>query len=356
MPTAPLRFGLVGYGAWGAYHAQAISETAGAELVAIAAKSNATRQAARDKFPHVAVCADYQDLIGRNDIDVVDAVLPSYLHHAVGAAALSAGKHLLLEKPMALTAAECADLVRLADENERVLTVGHELRVSTLWGRVKALIDEGRIGTPQYVLVELSRRPYRRGAEDWRFDIGRVGDWILEEPIHFFDLARWYLQDTGRPDIVFAAANARDPAHPELTDNFAATVKFAGGAIAVIAQTLSAFEHHQTVKVSGTKGALWASWSGAMDRTLQPTFSLRAFDGVEVVDVPIASHSGEVFELREQIGRFVRTVRDGAPPTASGEDGLWAVAMCQAARRSVESGSPVSMSVVLEPARSAGSG
>lgn len=347
MPDNAVRFGLIGFGAWGRWHAQAISQTTGAELVAIAAKSNASREAARADFPQAEVYADYKSLIRRDDIDVVDVVLPSHLHHEVGAAALSAGKHLLLEKPMALTIADCADLIRLAGEHRRILTIGHELRVSTLWGKVKRLVDAGAIGTPQYVLVELSRRPYRLGAEGWRFDIRRVGDWILEEPIHFFDLARWYLQSTGQPHTVYAAANARDPAHPELHDNFAATVKFSGGAMAVIAQTLAAFEHHQTVKIAGTNGALWARWSGATDRTLEPTFSLCAFNGTDVVDVPIESDSGEVFELREQIARVVRAIHGGEPVAASGTDGLWSVAMCLAARKSVESGQPVLLAEVL---------
>jgi myo-inositol 2-dehydrogenase/D-chiro-inositol 1-dehydrogenase len=352
MTDRPVRFGLIGFGAWGRFHAQSIAETAGADLAAIAAKSEPTCAAAREIFPHAHVYSAYQELIRRDDIDVIDIVLPSYLHHEVGSAVLSAGKHLLLEKPMALSVADCIDLIRLAQENNRLLAIGHEFRVSSLWGRVKELIDEGFIGTPQYVLVELSRRPYRLGAEGWRFDIHRVGDWILEEPIHFFDLARWYFAATGEPETVYAVANARDPNHPELQNNFAATVKFSAGAIAVIAQTLSAFEHHQAVKVAGTKGALWARWSGEMDRTLHPTFSLRAFDGNEVQDVPITKTSGEVFELREQIAHIVRAVRDGRPPLVQGEDGLWSVAMCLAAQKSTRTGQPISMRSVLRSDRS----
>ena len=349
MSDKPVRFGLIGFGAWGRFHAQSIAETTGADLVAIAAKSDATCTAAREKFPQAEVYSAYLDLVRRDDIDVVDIVLPSHLHHEVGSAILSAGKHLLLEKPMALSVADCHDLIRLARENDRMLAIGHEFRLSSLWGRVKELIDDGFIGRPQYVLVELSRRPYRLGAEGWRFDIDRVGDWILEEPIHFFDLARWYLAATGEPDVVYAVANARDPAHPELQDNFAATVKFTGGAIAVIAQTLSAFEHHQAVKVAGTKGALWARWSGDMDRTLHPSFSLRAFDGQQVEDIPITKTTGEVFELREQIARIVQAVREGQPPSVQGDDGLWSVAMCLAAQQSVRSGHAISMRDLLSP-------
>jgi myo-inositol 2-dehydrogenase / D-chiro-inositol 1-dehydrogenase len=348
MPDSKVvRYGLIGFGAWGGHHARAIAKTAGAELAAIAASSEATCAAARQEFPGAAVFSDYRELVERDDLDVVDIVVPSYLHHATASAALNAGKHLLLEKPMALSIAECDDLLHLAQKNNRLLAVGHELRLSSLWGKVKQLIDEGFIGQPQYVLVELSRRPYRLGAEGWRFDLHRVGSWVLEEPIHFFDFARWYLTSAGEPESIYAAANARDAARPELHDNFSAIVKFAGGEFAVVSQTLSAFEHHQTVKVTGSKGALWASWSGAMDRTLHPTFSLRAFDGENVSEIPLEKITGEVFELEDQIALMTQAVNGQAEMAASGEDGKWSVAMCLAADKSVKTGRPVLMSEVM---------
>jgi myo-inositol 2-dehydrogenase/D-chiro-inositol 1-dehydrogenase len=282
-------------------------------------------------------------MLSRGDLDVVDIVLPSHLHHAAAAAALSSGKHVLLEKPMALTLEQCDELIRVARQQERLLAIGHELRLSSLWGAVKKLIDEGFIGDPHYVLIELSRHPYRQGADNWRYDIDRVGSWVLEEPIHFFDLARWYLQSAGDPHTIYAAANSRQPDTPELHDNFSAIVHFPGGAYAVVSQTLSAFEHHVAAKIAGTRGALWASWSGAAARTLHPTFSLRAFDGAAVTNVPIEKITGELFELEDQIAMFVEALCDGRPLACSGEDGRWSVAMCLAAGRSLQSGHPVSI-------------
>jgi myo-inositol 2-dehydrogenase/D-chiro-inositol 1-dehydrogenase len=263
------------------------------------------------------------------------------LHHEIASTVLASGKHLLLEKPMALSLRECDDLISLANQHGRLLAIGHELRLSSLWQKVKALIDNGAVGEPKYVLVELSRRPYRQGSQNWRYDIGRVGNWILEEPIHFFDLARWYLQSAGEPQDVYAAANSLQPSHPELQDNFSAIVRYPRGAYAVISQTLGAFEHHQTVKVTGTKGTLWASWSGAMDRTLHPKFSLRAFDGERVEEVPIDKITGEVFELEDQISMLTTAIREGKPLSCTADDGRWSVAMCLAAARSIETNTPV---------------
>lgn len=341
MDNVPVRFGLIGFGAWGQHHANAIHGTEGAELVAIATRSEASAAAAQAAFPEATIYRDYRELVGRDDLDCVDVVVPSHLHHEMGTAVLKAGHHLLMEKPMGISVAECDQLVALAHETGRLLAVGHELRLSSLWSRVRDLVQAGSIGEAQYVLVELSRNPYRLGADGWRYDIDRVGNWILEEPIHFFDMARWILAGSGDPVSVYASANSRQPEHPELQDNFSAIVNFPGGAYAVIAQTLSAFEHHLTVKVAGTKGALWAQWSGAKDRTRHPTFSLRAFDGEHLETIPIDKITGELFELEDQIAMMVRAIRDGGALTCTGEDGRWSVAMCLAAQASVESGGPV---------------
>jgi len=343
MPESPVRFALVGYGAWGRCHAEAIAKADGARLAVIAERSEEAQAAAREQFPDADVVDDYRRVVERGDVDVVDVVLPSHLHHEVASAVLTSGKHLLLEKPMCLSVEDCDDLVRLAGENGLLLAVNHEFRLSSLWGKVKELVDGGFVGEPQYVLVELSRNPYRLGTDGWRFDINRVGNWILEEPIHFFDLARWYLEPAGRPEAVYAAANSRQPGHPELQDNFSAIVRFTGGAYAVVSQTLSAFEHHQTVKLTGTKGALWASWSGAMDRTRHPTYFLKAFDGEKLEDVPITRTTGELFELEDHVAMLTAAVRRGGELPSSGEDGRWSVAICLAAARSVETGEVVSI-------------
>jgi myo-inositol 2-dehydrogenase/D-chiro-inositol 1-dehydrogenase len=336
-----VRFGLIGFGAWGSHHARAIAESAQAELSAIAVRSPARQAEARERHPTAEIVADYHELLKRADLEVIDVVLPTDLHYPVAADVLRAGKHLLLEKPMALKLADCEELIRLAREGGRLLAIGHEFRLSSLWGKVKEMIDAEAIGEPLYALIELWRNPYRTGADGWRYQIDRVGNWILEEPIHFFDLARWYFSKLGSPIDVFARASARRPDHPELQDNFSAIVNFPKGAYAVISQTLSGFEHHQVAKVTGTSGALWANWSGAMDRTFQPTFSLKYFDGNRIADVPITKITGEVYELADEVAQVARAVRGEGIVSASGEDGLWSVKMCLKAQESVDRGCPI---------------
>ncbi|MFL2869531.1 MAG: Gfo/Idh/MocA family protein [Pirellulaceae bacterium] len=339
----PVLFGQVGYGAWGHCHANAIAQTTGAKLCAIAAHTEASVDKANHDWPEAFTTTDYLKVVNHPDVQIVNIVTPNNLHFEIAHAALTAGKHVLLEKPMTLCVEDCRDLVDLAAANNRILAVGHELRHSSLWGKVRNLIDDGLIGKPMYCLVELSRKPYRHGADGWRFDIDRVGNWILEEPIHFFDLARWYLEPTGHPESVMATANSIQPDHEELQDNFSAIVNFSGGAYAVVTQTLAAFEHHQMVKVTGTTGALWAKWSGAQDRTRHPVFSLTAFDGTTTHQIEIDRITGEVFELEDQMAMMVDAVTNGLPVAADGTDGLWSVAMCVAAQESVTTKQPISI-------------
>jgi len=86
---------------------------------------------------------------------------------------------------------------------------------------------------------------------------------------------------------------------------------------------------------------LWASWSGAMDRTFHPTFSLKYFDGEKVQDVPLTKTTGEVYELEEELAGITAAARGAKLPCATGEDGRWAVALCLKAQESVDTGKPI---------------
>lgn len=346
--SSPVRFALAGFGAWGRFHAQSIAANPDARLVAISAPSEVSRKEAADLYPDVEIFSDSLEMITKADFDIIDIATPSHTHREIALAAMQKGSHVLLEKPMAITLDDCKAIVAGARDHGVYLAVGHELRLSSQWGRIKDIISDGVIGDPQYVLVELSRKPYRTGASGWRYDQNRVGSWVLEEPIHFFDLARWYLESSGDPVELYAYGNSRDPQRPALFDNFSAMFKYANGSYAVVSQTLAAFEHHQTVKVSGTKGALWAAWGGALDRTLVPTATLKVFDGEKVEDVTLTRQSGEVFELREEIAQCVEMVRSGKQPVATGLDGLWSAGLCLVAEESIRQKKPLPVGDLLK--------
>jgi myo-inositol 2-dehydrogenase/D-chiro-inositol 1-dehydrogenase len=334
------RFGLIGYGAWGRHHAAAIREAPGAALVAIACRTEATAAMARRDHPDVSVHLDYRELLARADVDAVDVVVPNDLHAEVGVAALERGKDVLLEKPMARTAAECDALIAAARRAGRVLSIGHELRLSAQWGRIKTMIDAGDIGDPRYMLFELFRFPYRAGADGWRHAPDRVGSWILEEPVHAFDFALWYFERAGDPTSVLALGNGRS-GEAGMADNFTALLRFPGARYAVITQTLAAFQYHQVMDVVGSEGAVRGWWSGALDRTLAPEFglSVQRRQRPEPEVVPI-DRSGEVFELRAQLAATVAAF-DARRPLVSGEEARKRVIVCVEAERSLREGREV---------------
>src|SRR5262249_14383874 len=205
-----MRFGLIGYGLWGRHHANAIAKAPGAELAAIACASETTPAvAARRDFSHLPVLIGYEHLLARPDIDAVVISVPNHLHAEMGVAALAAGKDVLLEKPMATTLEDCHRLIAATRTSGRALSIGHQLRASAQYGRVKELIDAGEIGAPRYLSFSLFRFPFRSGSGGWRYDATRVGSWILEEPVHFFDFTMWYFASVGDPLSVQAIGTPR---------------------------------------------------------------------------------------------------------------------------------------------------
>jgi myo-inositol 2-dehydrogenase/D-chiro-inositol 1-dehydrogenase len=179
--------------------------------------------------------------------------------------------------------------------------------------------------------------PYRKGSDDWRYDRKRVGSWILEEPIHFFDFILWIFESLGEPISVIAHGNSKQSIEG-LHDNFSSVLKYRSGEYALVTQTLGGFEHHQVVEIVGTEGSIRTLWSGAMDRTLEPEFSLKLQErgSDHCIDVPIKL-SGEVFELREEIRETARLFNQGKPLYPP-ESGRRVVIVCNEAERSLSEG------------------
>ena len=343
-----MRIGLIGYGAWGRQHAGAIARLPGLELTAIAAATDATRAEAQAAHPDATVYSDYRDLLARPEIEMADIVVPNHLHTKMAEAALIAGKHVLLEKPMGVSAADCDRLITAEAASGKRLSVGHELRLSSQWGLVQQEIKAGRIGEPQHVSVGLFRNAYRPGASGWRIDPARVGSWSLEETVHFFDLAVWYLDTMIEPATVQAVGvPARE--NPTLFDTLSTQIRFGNGRTASISHTTGGFGHSQWVEVIGTEGAIRTAWQGRMDRDESPSFEFRirpkgfAFvRGVHEFEEVTLAPSGELVELERQLATTADAFRRGqslVPP----QEAARSVQLCLAADKSALTGAPVAV-------------
>ncbi len=332
------RIGLAGFGAWGAMHARAIAAIDGAEIVAVLARSTQAREAAAQALPRARLYADYAAMLADAAIDVVNIVLPNHAHAQAAVAALDAGKHVFLEKPLGLSLGEC-DAVRAAAQRAgRLVAVNHELRVSRQWAAVQEIIARGELGTLRYQHLSLFRKPFREGSGGWRYDPARVGSWVLEELVHFIDLILWYGEAAGLPSRLTAYGGDRAGG---LSDHFSVVLQWPDGATAVLSQCLGGFEHHTVLEIAGTQGAVRTWWSGSTDRTDKPSFELKRArgDDVETIAIPL---SGEVFELEENLRRAFAGFAAGysvMPP----ERARASVAVCLAAEQSWRLGQPVQL-------------
>jgi myo-inositol 2-dehydrogenase/D-chiro-inositol 1-dehydrogenase len=340
-----MRVGLVGYGAWGRMHADAIVRIPGLDLAGIVAQGEASVRAAASRHAGVPVHRRLGDLLADPSVELVDIVVPNHLHAEMALAALASGKHVLLEKPLATSLAEAERVITAAELSGLYLGVGHELRVSKQWSRVKALIDEDAIGTPRHAVLSLFRRPFRPGSGGWRYDSARVGSWILEEPVHYIDLLLWYFARCGDP-VELEAFAVPSAAGERMHDAFTVVLRFADGGYAVFSQCLGGFEHALTLELIGNAGAIRTWWAGAMDRTVDPSFALKLQRcGATEPEAVAVERSGEVFELEEQLRRLIDDV-PRRTPLVSAREALRAVTVCLAAERALAERRPVRLALV----------
>lgn len=339
-----MNVGMIGAGRWAEVHKQAL-ESRGAKLGAVLVSSEASRKRVETEWG-VRATTDMQSFLSYGS-EAVIVVSPNYLHGEHGVAALNAGKHVLVEKPMATTLDDCDRMVEAAKRTAKVLAVGLEMRVFTLFERVKRIIDRDEIGKPIHLKLDLWRRPYREGAGGWKTDPQKLGSSILEEPIHYLDLARWYLLGTsGEPVKLQAWANSRQ-GRAYLNENLDVRLEYADNTQALVTRSVAAFEHTVTLNIVGEKGSLRAVWSGSMDLDENPSAELwlhTSGDRDALAErLEVEQKTGHAFDVPRQTEAFLSAVRQGTRPPTTGEDGRASVALCLAVERSLTKGAEINL-------------
>lgn len=329
MDRSKLRVGLIGAGRWGAVHRDALgvveAELAG---VVVSTEASAARTTATWGVPATPHLEEFLSW----DMDAVIVASPNFLHADHGMAALDAGFHVLVEKPMAISEEDCHSLLRAAERAGRVLAVGHEMRVFRLFARVKQVLEEGAIGLPIHCDLRLFRRPHRSGSGGWKSDPAKVGSSILEEPIHYFDLARWYL---GEPETVQAWATSRSGS-AATWQNLDVRMTFASGAQALVTRSTAGWGHHVSLDIVGEEGALRARWDGERDVDPRPRVSLVVDRGSGGQPIDVPQKTGHAYDVHIQTRAFLAAVRGQGDVPADGSDGCAAVELCLAVERSLQ--------------------
>jgi predicted dehydrogenase len=194
---------MVGVGNRGAHVMKSVLQTPGVRVTALCDTKpdrldKAASAAARD---NPFTTRNWRDVLERKDVDVVHISTPCDLHVEMAIAALRAGKHVYCEKPVGITPASIAELVKVARTSDRVFQVGQQLRSNRRMRQTVARIHEGVCGN--VVMIKAQRHagddlPHDASSSDWFFDVSRSGDVIVEMSVHNLDICNWVAQD--RPD------------------------------------------------------------------------------------------------------------------------------------------------------------
>ncbi|GAB5560742.1 MAG: Gfo/Idh/MocA family oxidoreductase [Synoicihabitans sp.] len=173
MPKKKTSFNVavIGAGAIGLDHIQSFQKHPDAKVVGLAEVSPERGQEAADNYNIPTLETDYRKLIERADIDVVSIALPNFLHASVGIEALKAGKHVMVDKPMATNATDAAKLITTAQRKKRRLMVGQNMRFSAEVQTAKDLINRGKLGEVYHAKTCWSRRS----------GIPRIGSWFTQK-------------------------------------------------------------------------------------------------------------------------------------------------------------------------------
>ncbi|WP_308915549.1 inositol 2-dehydrogenase [Jannaschia sp. LMIT008] len=330
MPYDPVRYAVLGAGRIGQVHARAIAATEGARLVAVHDPDAMAARAVVDR--HGGTIRDMAAIEAADDVDAVMICTPTDTHAALIERFARAGKAVFCEKPVDLDAARvraCLDVVR---ETGAVLMVGFQRRHDPDFRALKAAIDEGRIGA-----VEMIHLTARDPAPPPIAYIERSGGLFRDMMIHDLDVARWLLPD--EPVRVTAqAATLVDPAIGEAGDYDSAivTLQTASGAMCSIHNSRRAtYGYDQRIEVHGSAGAVSAANPHAARITLAGE---GGYTDPPLLDSFMTRYADA---YAAEIAHFTACLRDGTTPATTGEDGLRALVLADAALESVRTGRTV---------------
>ncbi len=321
-----LGFAILGAGMVAEYHLNAIQECAdlGARLVGVGHYNPARYEDISQRFG--ARASSYDELLADPAVDAVCICTPSGYHAQQAIAAASSGKHVLVEKPMAISLADADAMIAACRDNGVQLGVCLQRRAEPLFRRVHDAIHGGDLGEITLGVVTMPYfrdEPYYAQAEwrgTWAMDGGGV---LMNQGIHIIDLLLWFLGD---PVEVHAFADSRHRS-VEIEDTAGAVLRFANGSVATITATVATepgFPHR--LEVYGTNGGIQIEgesvlrW-GLADESKQSVEPWPV--ATEQVDPGMAgdprgiSTSGHIAILKD----FIAGIRRGEDPVIDGAEG-----------------------------------
>jgi UDP-N-acetylglucosamine 3-dehydrogenase len=330
---------VLGAGTMGTVHASAYAKMKGVKLAGIVdIRKDAADQLA-GKTNSIAFYSFESALSHlKNNIDVIDVCLPTYLHKEFVLQAAGIVKNVICEKPLARNPEEAKEMIDYCAEKEVNLFVGHVVRFFPEYKRVKQMVEAKKAGTPAVV------RTTRGGAypvawENWYGDFDKSGGLILDLLIHDFDFLR---ATFGEVERVFAKSLSRTDAEQLKIDYALITLRFKSGVIAHLEGTWAHEGFSSGIEISGDKGII--EYNSSKITPLKSVLREKT-DGARGVEVPESplNHNPYFLELEH----FIKCIDTGEQPAVTAVDGLKAIEIAAAAQRSSELGRPVSLQSII---------
>jgi predicted dehydrogenase len=347
--TDPVRVALVGLGYWGPHFARISVEHAGAELVWCCDRSEEALELPRRRYPQVRLTTEVQDVLEDDSVEAVIVATPTATHAALAVPALEAGKHVLVEKPLAASSEEI-DRIEAA-RGDRVVMVGHTFVYNSAIAAIRDLVADGELGRVQYV------DSIRAALGPIRHDVNALWDLGAHDASIFLDLL------PGRPSVVTAVAqDYLREGHPDVV-YFA--VRFDDGVLAHShVSWLDPYKVRRVTVVGEERMAVFDD--------VAPDERLKILERGASYDAPAQEARGQSFGeyravLREgtitiprlrgreplttQFEEFLGAIRERREPYSGIEQARDVVRVLEAAQRSLESGGAPEQ---LEPLPAAG--
>jgi predicted dehydrogenase len=313
----PVRFGIAGYGGFAARAiAPAIKSVRHAQLVALQNRSAETARANASAAGVPHGFSSVEEMVRHPDVDAIFIVSANVAHCRETIAAAEAGKHVIVEKPMAMNAAEAESMVAACRRNGVRLMVGHMIRLSPLAIRIREVLRSGVIGPVRSARAEFIYDA-RLSQRSWLYDRRRAGGGpVFDVAVHCIDTLRFVLED----EVVHTAA-ALDP--PPTTERTEATshlaLRFSRGALASVICSFRSPVRRRFIEIVGDEGMLSAADFTAGDISTRLDLALGRDDrGIETRSEPIVVPNLYVAE----ISQFCDAILNGTPIELTGENGL----------------------------------
>lgn len=328
-----MEVGLIGCGGMGMSLAKALNATGAARIAAVADVDAARARASAEELGAQSY-EDHRAMLAAAEVGAVIVASPPFLHRPLTEAALAAGRHVFVEKPMAVTLADCDAMLRAAAAAGRALMVGQVLRYYPTWRFVLERVAAGAIGRPIGARVTRIGGGFGSYSVPWRMEKAKSGGMLMEVNAHEID---FLCEVLGEPRRVYGALGQFLDARIDYPNLAFVSIHFVSGALGLLhASQVSAIGDLSGI-IEGEAGSIaYRGGFGADSQILEA----RHGDKATVTRVGDLEYEPPV---QAELRAFVEAIAAGAPPPVPGTEGRRAVAVAVAAYRSAEEGRAVDL-------------